>query len=281
MSAYANEASELKAIAGLIGDKEGHYDRLREEDGELIEERFTPGGVDEKTVATGVKPGTSAVYIPRKNKRVVVALSPANTVQYYVFDNESDEWEEEVHEVGNAASNLHPKTQLAAGYTATGIVIIYQDAQGKLGYASTPNGDTWTHGGTLPAVNPVPGTPLAATNLASAPDQLRVYYISNDESVHYLLFPESGSPTDHPVSYANVGGTAYSNLIVRPTQEEPHIFTLGNDRTINLYNKAQKALVGTLDESGELELANKEECGFWGGGYGGPIFIGGTHYHRW
>ena len=127
-------------------------------------------------------------------QRVVVALSPANTVQYYNFDKESDEWEEEAHELGNAASNPHPKTKLAAGYTATGIVIIYQDTQGKLSYALTSDGDTWTHGGTLPAVNPVPGTPLAATSLPSAPDQLRVYYISNDESVHYVLFPESGSP---------------------------------------------------------------------------------------
>jgi len=68
MSAFVNEASELKAIAGLIGDSEGHYDCLREEDGEMIEKRFTPNGVEEKTVATGVKSGTSAVYLPRKNK---------------------------------------------------------------------------------------------------------------------------------------------------------------------------------------------------------------------
>jgi len=68
MSAYANEASELKAIASLPGDQEGHYDHLREVDGELIEERVTPGGVDEKTVATGVKSGTPAAYIPGKNK---------------------------------------------------------------------------------------------------------------------------------------------------------------------------------------------------------------------
>jgi len=129
-------------------------------------------------------------------QRIVIALSPENTVQYYKFDNESDEWEDDVYKIGNAISKVHSETKLAAGFTATKANIIYQDTEGKLGYASTSDGVTWAHGGTLPAVNPVPGTPLATINLQSAPEALRVYYISaSDASAHYLELSESGNTT--------------------------------------------------------------------------------------
>jgi len=60
---HAREISDLLALAGVDGAEEGYYDRLRVEDGELIESLFTPTGTDEKTVATDVHQETPASYL--------------------------------------------------------------------------------------------------------------------------------------------------------------------------------------------------------------------------
>ena len=210
---FSNETSELQAKAGLPGDKPGHYYRVREEDGELIEQMISPEGVEEKTVATGVKEGTPAVYLPRKTQvclsfiisdffdpahqiiqqsvqRVILALGPDDGLQYYTYQNDADECDDEAKQISNV-TNLHPQTAVAAGYTNKATHVFYQDTTKKLCCAETSdfNSNSWTLSGPLSAaVKPAGGTPLKT--FATGLGELRLYYCSEDGYLHYLAFTE-------------------------------------------------------------------------------------------
>lgn len=64
MSQYNIVAHTLQSLATSAAiEGEGYYDHLREESGELIEERITPTYRQEYTVGEDVKEATAAAYL--------------------------------------------------------------------------------------------------------------------------------------------------------------------------------------------------------------------------
>ncbi|KAF8467004.1 hypothetical protein BDZ91DRAFT_848728 [Kalaharituber pfeilii] len=258
MSQYDIVARALLALANLAGEDEGFYDHLREEEGELIEERITPTDRQELTVAQGVKETTPAVYLSRQTERIVFCLGPENDLRYYNFEHDLDEWQDDHHAIENAI-NLHPQTKLAAGNLQSNASVFYQNNEGTLNCISTTDFHSWTLQPPLTAaVNPIQGTSLQVLERGS--DELRLYYISSDRFIHYLAFSGSiDSQIDHKVEYANIDEYQVKNFIVYPTRSDPALFILGEDSSVTSYLPNGMTQIGTISDTGDLVLANKDE----------------------
>ncbi|KAF8542143.1 hypothetical protein BDD12DRAFT_908155 [Trichophaea hybrida] len=257
---YASEISELLAVAGINGSEDEYYDRLRVEDGKLIESRTTPTGTEEKSVAVDVHPTTPACYLVGKTKKLAFCLDKDHVLQSYSCDIGAEEWDHDPGSLGDANIVVPDDSKLASAFCPVGVNVFYQDGQENLCAAHSKDLTSWSLVGPIcSTVQPIKGTPLYVLPYN---DQIHLFYIHQDRYMHYLESSASGW-SDHKVEYAGLGNDNIQRFIVVQPEEEDLQFFMLKDNSVVEINTEKQTTVGKINRDGgnsEFELADKEEC---------------------
>ena len=172
----------------------------------------------EEIVATNVRAGSTASYIPTPDGGLLVYITDSSTVAITQFDEDEEDWVED-SKLPQCA--VHPDGQLVAALGAGGsIFVIFQSDEGRLIYLQEPDDEqgAWAVTEIEDAHKPALGTPLSIrinpTSLA-----LNVFYISSDNAVHCIKKEEDDVWAD-AFTISGAHGTCLKRMFVAKRSEQ-------------------------------------------------------------
>ncbi|KAB2570095.1 hypothetical protein DBV05_g11231 [Lasiodiplodia theobromae] len=262
MSADVKKIALYLSSAGFTAKDEKTSSILKEDDGSLIEQNVDGVDIiDEVFIAEDVKPDTSALYINRADRCMIIYVTQSNTlgcVERTSAPEDEPEWTE-VPITGVGTISVSAKSRIAGTNTADGAQVFFQHSDGSIkSILYDDETKKWEEGDDVPA-SAAAGTPLYVMELEDAQG---LFYLSNERKIcGQLQNNETGEWKEHliPNSFFEDGASSFI-LIWDGEQKAINAYVLATATLVHIDGGGGRKVLGKW-ESGAFVPDTAAECG--------------------
>ncbi|KAL1640927.1 hypothetical protein SLS58_006543 [Diplodia intermedia] len=254
MSSDVKKMALYMSAAGFAVKDENTSYILKEDDGDLIEQRFIDTNlVDEIFITSGMKPDTAAVYVDRHDTHMIVYVTQTNDlgcIQRTSPPDDNDPVWAMVPLTGIGRVAIHEKSRIAGTNSADGALVFFQQPDGSVrSIFYDDETKEWAESNSVPATARAayPGTTLCVVELE---DALGVFYLTNERTVSGQLQDyRTGEWTESVMENSFFEGGVSKFVVIQD----------GESAILHAYLRAADVLVH-LDGSGK-----RTKLGRWNG----------------